>query len=108
MIPFLDLTKEWQYFEKEFLKAFKSFGRGGIYVLGPSLERFEKSFAKYCDYKYAAGVGSGLAALEVALRAHGIKSGDEVITVANSAVATALAISKIGAKPVFCDVGNDF
>jgi len=107
-VPFTDLTREWAYFENAFLKGFKNFGRAGIYVSGSALQKFERDFADYNGYKYAVGLATGMAALEVALRAYGIKSGDEVITVANSAAATALAISHTGAKPIFCDVKDDF
>lgn len=107
-IPFLDLKREWLFFEKTFLKAVKKFGRDGVYVLGSCLEKFEEEFADFCGYKYAIGVSSGLSALEIALLAHGVKAGDEVITAGNSAVATSLAISNIGAKPIFCDVKNNF
>jgi len=105
---FIDLKREWDYFEKEFTKVFKDFGRKGIYVLGPEVENFEKNFAKFCNCKYSVGVSTGLEALEICLRAYGIGDGDEVITVSNSAVATALAISNVGAKPIFCDIGDDF
>lgn len=107
-VPFIDLKREWHYFEKKMVKAFQAFGRRGVYVLGPDIEHFEKNFARALGYPYAISVATGLAALEIALRAHGIKDGDEVITVANSAVATSLAITETGATPVFCDVGNDF
>lgn len=107
-IPFVDFKKEWAHYESRFLEAFKKFGSGAWYVLGPAVEIFEKNFAEYHGYKYGIGVNSGLAALEASLSAHKIGSGDEVITVANSAVATALAISRSGATPVFCDVTNDF
>lgn len=107
MIPFIDLKREWKHFETKFKNSFREFGRSGYYVLGPDLENFETNFAAYCVYKYGIGVSSGLSALELSLIAHGVKAGDEVITVANSAVATALAISNIGALPVFCDVKNN-
>jgi dTDP-4-amino-4,6-dideoxygalactose transaminase len=107
-IHFIDLKREWFFFEKKFLKAFKEFGEKGIYVLGPEVEKFEKDFAKYCKYKYAVGVSTGLDAIEICLHAFKIGAGDEVITVSNSAVATSLAISNVGAKPVFCDIGEDF
>ncbi|MFA6463638.1 MAG: DegT/DnrJ/EryC1/StrS family aminotransferase [Candidatus Paceibacterota bacterium] len=107
-IHFIDLKREWHFFEKNFLESFKKFGRKGIYVLGPEVEKFEKDFANYCSYKYAVGVSTGLDALEICLRSFGIKEGDEVITVSNSAVATSLAISNVGATPIFCDIGEDF
>lgn len=107
-ISFVDFRREWKFFESKFISAFKKFGQSGIYVLGPEVEKFENNFAKYSGYKYAVGVSTGLSALEMILRAYNIGKGDEVITVPNSAVATALAISNVGAKPVFCDIGDDF
>ena len=107
-VPFADLTREWNHFEKSFSEAFIEFGRKGYYVLGDYTSNFEKNFAVYCNYKYAITVSTGLSALEIALLAHGIKAGDEVITVGNSAVATSLAISHLGATPVFCDIKDDF
>lgn len=107
-VPFVDLTREWNYFEKIFSEAFIEFGRKGYYVLGTYTSDFESSFAEYSSYKYAVAVSTGLSALEIALLAHGIKAGDEVITVGNSAVATSLAISHLGAKPIFCDIKDDF
>lgn len=107
-VPFADLTREWNHFEKSFSEAFLEFGQKGYYVLGAYTANFEENFATYCNYKYAVAVSTGLAALEIALLACGIKAGDEVITVGNSAVATSLAISHLGAKPVFCDIKNDF
>lgn len=107
-IPFTELNREWAYFESDFLNVFKEFGRAGNYILGPATENFENNFASYHGYKYAIAVSTGLAALEVALLAAGIKDGDEVITVSNSAVATSLAISNVGARPVFCDIKDNF
>ncbi|MBL7057744.1 DegT/DnrJ/EryC1/StrS family aminotransferase [Patescibacteria group bacterium] len=107
-VPFIELCREWDFFEEEFIKAFKLFGQNAVYALGSDVENFEANFAKYCGYRYSVGVSTGLAALEVILRAYDVKSGDEVITVGNSAVATSLAISSVGAKPVFCDVNENF
>ncbi|MFA5886390.1 MAG: DegT/DnrJ/EryC1/StrS family aminotransferase [Patescibacteria group bacterium] len=107
-VPFLDLTREWAYFENDFLAAFKKFGRAGIYILGSATATFEQNFAAANGYKYGVAVSTGLAALEVALLAHGLKPGDKVITVANSAVATSLAISNIGARPIFCDIKDNY
>lgn len=107
-VPFAELNREWAYFETDFLEAFKEFGRTGIYILGTATENFENNFASYHGYKYAVAVSTGLAALEISLLAVGVKAGDEVITVANSAVATSLAISNVGARPVFCDIKDNF
>jgi dTDP-4-amino-4,6-dideoxygalactose transaminase len=107
-VTFIDFKREWKFFEKEFIRSFREFGRSGYYVLGPEVEKFEKDFAKFCGYKYTITVSTGLSALEIILRAYNIGIGDEVITVANSAVATSLSISNVGAKPIFCDIGDDF
>ncbi|RLI97146.1 MAG: erythromycin biosynthesis sensory transduction protein eryC1 [Candidatus Aenigmatarchaeota archaeon] len=70
---------------------------------------FEETFAEYCGTKYAIGTNSGTSALQLSLIASGIRPGDEVIMPANTYISTALAVSNIGAKPVFCDVTeNDF
>ena len=76
----------------------------GRYILGPEVEAFEREFAGYCEVKHAVAVGSGTEALHVALAALGITAGDEVITTAHTAVATASAIRLCGATPVFADV----
>jgi dTDP-4-amino-4,6-dideoxygalactose transaminase len=76
----------------------------GKYVLGPHLEQFEREFAAYCEAQYAVGISSGTAALHLALEALGVGPGDEVITVSNTYIATALAVSYTGATPVFIDV----
>lgn len=107
-VPFINLKSEWKFFEKKFVSTFKKVGRSGVYVLGSEVEQFENDFAKYCGYSCGVGVSTGLSALEVSLRAYDIGEGDEVITVANTAVATVLAISSVGAKPIFCDIGDDF
>src|SRR4051794_23130100 len=78
--------------------------RRGDYVLGADVAAFEEEFAAYCGVAHAVAVDSGTAALELALLARGIGPGDEVITAANSFVASAFAISNVGATPVFVDV----
>jgi len=76
----------------------------GKYTLGPYLRRFEQEFAAYCDSSFSIGISSGTEALHLALAAMGVGPGDEVITVANTYIATALAITYTGATPVFVDV----
>ena len=78
----------------------------GWYILGREVIEFEKGFAVYCGVKYAVGCASGTEAIALALMALGVKRGHEVITVANTAVPTASAISMIGATPVFVDVDD--
>ena len=75
----------------------------GQFILGPEVAEFERLWADFCGAAYAVGVGSGTDALHLILRALGIGAGDEVITVANSFIATAEAISYSGAKPVLVD-----
>jgi dTDP-4-amino-4,6-dideoxygalactose transaminase len=88
----------------EILDAIRDFIKTGAFTLGPPVAKFEESFAKLIGTKYAVGVGSGTDALKLPLKALGIGYGDEVITAANTFIATAGAINEIGAKPVFVDV----
>lgn len=77
---------------------------GGRYILGPEVETFEKEFATFLGVKYAAGVASGTDAIHLGLRALNIGAGDEVITVAHTAVASVAAIEMCGADPVLVDI----
>ena len=104
MILFNDFKKEYLYLKREIDLAIKEVLISGRYILGKRVENFEQQFARYLDVKYCVGVGNGLEALQIALMALGIGKGDEVITTAHSAVATALAIKAVGAKPVFIDI----
>lgn len=79
---------------------------GGWYILGKETEAFEEEFARYIGVKHAVGVGNGTDALYLALRACGIGSGDEVITVSHTAVATVAAIELAGTIPVFVDIDS--
>ncbi len=99
-----------QYFgiRKEILRAIEGVLESGSLVLGPQVEAFERDFARYlAGGGHGVGVGNGTDALAIALRAVGVRPGDEVITVANTAVATASAIRMCGATPVFCDIDPD-
>jgi dTDP-4-amino-4,6-dideoxygalactose transaminase len=88
----------------ELRAAFEACLPGSRFTLGPHLAAFEREFAAYCDTDHGIGVSSGTAALQLALRALGVRPGDEVITVPNTYVATAFAITYVGAVPVFVDV----
>ena len=78
------------------------------FTLGKPLKTFEKNFAKLIGTKYAVGVNSGTDAIKLSLKAIGIKAGDEIITAANTFVATVGAITEIGAKPIFVDCDDTF
>jgi len=104
MVPFLDLTRQYKKIKGEILSATQRVYEKGRFILGEEVSAFEKEFSHYCGVRYGVGVGSGTDALYLALKAAGIGEGDEVVTVANSFVATALAISFTGAKPLFVDI----
>ncbi len=86
----------------------KKFVKSGDFTLGKPLLEFEKKFAKLIGTKYAIGVNSGTDAIKLSLKTLGIKHGDEVITAANTFVATVGAICELGAKPVFVDCDDSF
>ena len=104
LIPMNDFKLQYLSIKDEIDDAIQRVLESGHYILGENVQAFEKEFANYCNAKYAVGVGNGLEALHLAMLAYGIGDGDEVITVANTAVATVLAISMTGAKPVFADI----
>lgn len=103
-IPFGDLKRHYAGIKSEIDQAVQRVLESGWYILGSELEAFEKEFARWLGVDFAVGVGSGTEALHLALVAAGVKSGDQVITVANTAVPTISAISFAGAAPVFIDV----
>lgn len=102
-IQFVDLHAQYESVSAELDAAVLNTMRRGDYILGESVNRFEEEWAAYCQASHGVGLDSGLSALELALRANDIGPGDEVITVANTFVATVLAISHCGATPVLVD-----
>lgn len=76
----------------------------GQYILGDTVDKFERSFAKYCGTKYCIGTNNGTMALAIALLVVGVNAGDKVFVPTNSFIATANAVRMIGAIPIFCDV----
>ena len=106
-IPLNDLTRQYERIKDEVHEAIDRVLPTGRYTLGPYLEQFEREFAAYCGTAYCVGISSGTAALHLALAACDVGPGDEVITVSNTYVATALAITYCGATPVFVDVEPD-
>jgi len=103
-VPFVDLKSQYKSISQEIKEQINEVLENTAFILGDKVSRFETEFAKYCDSKNTVGVNSGTAALHLALIAHGIGPGDEVITVPNTFIATAEAISHAGAVPVLVDI----
>jgi dTDP-4-amino-4,6-dideoxygalactose transaminase len=102
-VPFVDLKIQAVELRAEFDAAFSSILDRAAYTLGPELRQFEEAFAAFCGCNHAVGVSSGTDAVKLALLAAGVKPGDDVIVPANTFIATAEAVSHIGATPVFVD-----
>ena len=103
-VPFLDLKAQYESIKDEVAASIQQVLDKTAFAGGPFVAQFEKKFAAFCHTQYAIGVGSGTDALWLALLGLGIGPGDEVITVPDTFIATAEAISYCGAKPVFVDV----
>jgi dTDP-4-amino-4,6-dideoxygalactose transaminase len=103
-VAFFDITRQNKALKKELNEAVKRVISSGHFILGENVVALEKEITAYCGVKYALGVASGTDALHLALRACGIKEGDEVVTSPFSFVATAEAVSCCGATPVFVDI----
>ena len=106
MIQAIDFRRQWEDLREDASAAFEAVGASGRYVLGDEVRAFEQELAGLWGFPHAAGVGSGLDAIEIALRALGCGPGDRVLTTPISAFATTLAIVKIGAVPVFVDTDD--
>ena len=114
-MKFLDLQAAYHELKPEFDVAYQRVMNSGWYILGQEVEAFEAEFAEYCQTQYAVGVGNGLEALELLLKAYDIGPGDEVIVPSNTYIATWLAVSYVGATPVpvepilsTCNINPDF
>ena len=108
MIPFVDL----QFIHQPLLEDFRKvqdacINTSDFVTTGELVAKFEQEFASYCETKYCIGVSSGTAALFLSLKALGIKEGDEVIVPSHTFIATAMAVSHCGAKPIFVDVDSN-
>src|SRR5712692_10949320 len=103
-IPLVDLRAQYQTIKHEVLAAVEDVLEHMQLFLGPRAQAFEQEFATYCGCRYGVGLSNGTDALALALRACDIGAGDEVITVANTFIATVEAIALVGAIPVFVDV----
>lgn len=102
-IPFVDLKAQYRTIQGEIDRAISEVIEDAAFVGGKYVERFEEAFALYCGAAHCVGVGNGTDALFLALRALGIREGDEVITVANSFIATSEAVTLAGGRVVFVD-----
>ena len=102
-IPFVSFKPLERELDTELRAAFERVYTNSWYIEGKEDEKFEVAFAEYCESKYCVGTGNGLDSLMLALKALGISSGDEVIVPSNTYIATALAVTYVGAKPVFVE-----
>jgi dTDP-4-amino-4,6-dideoxygalactose transaminase len=103
-VPYFDLKTQYLELREAILPALDRVCQGASFILGEEVELFEREFAEYCDAGYCVGLNSGTSALHLALLSLGVGAGDEVITTANTFIATAEAISYTGAQPVFLDI----
>jgi dTDP-4-amino-4,6-dideoxygalactose transaminase len=103
-VPFIDLKAQYESIKHEIAPAIQQVLDSRAFAGGPFVEAFEKQFAEFCGCEHCIGVGSGTEALWLAMLAMGVGPGDEVITVPNTFIATAEAISFCGAAPVFVDI----
>lgn len=104
MIPLVDLKRENQEVGEEIRAAFRQVQERGWFVLGHELKNFEEDYARYIGVSHCLGVNSGSDALILALKAIGINPGDEIILPSHTFIATADAVVRNGAKPVFADI----
>jgi dTDP-4-amino-4,6-dideoxygalactose transaminase len=102
-VPFVDLKVQAKNLHDEYEAAIWSVIDRAAYTMGPELERFEDEFAGFCGCAFGVGVSSGTDALKLALLGAGVQPGDEVVVPANTFIATAEAVSHVGARPVFVD-----
>ncbi|MGH7794007.1 MAG: DegT/DnrJ/EryC1/StrS family aminotransferase [Candidatus Binatia bacterium] len=106
-VPLTDLTRQYAGIKNEFDAAIQQTLDRGIFAAGPAVAAFENEFARYCGVRHCICVNSGTSALHLAMRASGLQAGDEVITVPFTFIATAWAVSYVGATPVFVDIETD-
>lgn len=102
-VPFVSFLPMEQELDQNIRAAFERVYTRSWYIEGEEDDAFETAFAEYCNVKYCVGTGNGLDALMIALKALGIGSGDEVIVPSNTYIATALAVTYVGAVPVFAE-----
>jgi len=103
-VPFLDLKQQNSLIWDQVQEEFGTLVRDAQFVLGPAVKSFEDAFAAFCGAKHCIGLNNGTTALHMAMLAHGIGPGDEVITTPHSWISTTWGIAYTGAKPVFVDI----
>jgi dTDP-4-amino-4,6-dideoxygalactose transaminase len=103
-IPFVDLGKQFDDLESDVIDAIRAVAKSSAFIRGAPLQEFEQAFADLHGVPHAIGVGSGTDALNLSVLALGLEPGDEIITVPNTWISTAFAISLAGATPVFVDI----
>jgi len=106
-IPYVDLSYQWTLERKSILKIIDKIASKDLWVSGNEIKKFEKNISKICKTKYAVALNSGTDALTLGLASLGVKKGDEVITTANSFIASTSCIVHLGAVPIFVDVKDD-
>lgn len=108
IVPFVDLKSQFRALRSELVPRLTQVMEDASFILGPDVTRFEENFASYLGAGHCIGVGSGAAALELGMTALGIGPGDDVILPATTYIASALAVSAIGARPVFVDIDTAY
>jgi dTDP-4-amino-4,6-dideoxygalactose transaminase len=108
IIPIVDLALQHDRIAQRVREGFERVINASSFILGPEVEQFEREFANYCGVAHCIGVGNGTDAIELVLRASGIRAGDEVILPTNTFVATAEGVIRAGAVPVLVDCDEDF
>ncbi len=103
-IPLVDLKAQYKRIKDEIDAAIQEVIATSAFIGGPYVRAFEEAFARFCEVKHCIGVGNGTDALFISLKSLGIGVGDEIITAANSFIATSEAITATGAQVVFCDI----
>jgi dTDP-4-amino-4,6-dideoxygalactose transaminase len=108
LVPFVDLKAQFRTLRGELVPRITRVMEEASFILGPDVGVFEENFASYVGTRYCVGVESGTAALQLALEALGIGADDEVIVPANTYIASALAVSAVGARPVLVDCDPNY